>query len=635
MILAALWELLCLVTVAKASITVHGQIPIRQTQAPTATAQDTSFTALAAYNDRVLRPPPIPSPPPANMFTVQLQREAANVQGLSMAHVGGAFFGFSLEMSVVNQVLGKNSSLIQVPFLNLMANLQERAGGVLIRMGGNTQEHATHVDFIDHGNAISKAQALLDQTTRTPAVIYTDDLFYIAANISSLVNVKWFLGIPFNDTANWRLAIAERGQTILGDNLLGLQAGNEPDLYLNNGHRQGTYTPYDYHNEVRNLIATMDDNPNIPNNYMLVGPSIEGLWQPQMLNNNYPSNNCFAQFGVGAARDPQEEFPNYLNHNAGINLIAEYLDSTRVAQQAGKPFIMFETNTASCGGFPGLSDSYGAALWAIDYGLQMAYSNFTHALLHVGGLNVYYNPFTAPPTNQSTYNEWTIGAIYYSTLVMAEILGKSNTSQVVDLASNYGNIFTPAYAIYEHGTLSKVALFNYVDDSTPASNLLVSLSVPGGGVPASVKVKYLAADSVSLKNITWAGQTFGGKYEVDGRLKGDLNIVNINCDMGRNVCQIPVAAPGFALVFFGDSETLNIGQSPVTFATTAYTKTMNTVTVDQDILATSNGHSEKDRSQMGSTSKGSNSGAQGLNTFVPVIFVLFSIAIGGVMVFLS
>jgi hypothetical protein len=39
------------------------------------------------------------------------------------------------------------------------------------------------------------------------------------------------LGIPFNDSVNWRLTIAEEGQRILGDNLLGLQAGNEPDFY--------------------------------------------------------------------------------------------------------------------------------------------------------------------------------------------------------------------------------------------------------------------------------------------------------------------------------------------------------------------------------------------------------------------
>jgi hypothetical protein len=52
---------------------------------------------------------------------------------------------------------------------------------------------------------------------------------------------------------------------------------------------------------------------------------------------------------------------------------------------------MFETNTASCGGFAGISDTYGAALWGIDYGMQLAYGNFTHGLLHTGGQNAFYN----------------------------------------------------------------------------------------------------------------------------------------------------------------------------------------------------------------------------------------------------
>ncbi len=51
------------------------------------------------------------------------------------------------------------------------------------------------------------------------------------ANISSLVNVKWYLGVPLNDSANLALDIALYGQQILGDNLIGLQVGNEPDLY--------------------------------------------------------------------------------------------------------------------------------------------------------------------------------------------------------------------------------------------------------------------------------------------------------------------------------------------------------------------------------------------------------------------
>jgi hypothetical protein len=57
---------------------------------------------------------------------------------------------------------------------------------------------------------------------------------------------------------------------------------------------------------------------------------------------------------------------------------------------------MFETNTVSCGGFPGLSDSFGAVMWVLDYSLQMAYSNFSGAMLHVSGEDVYYDVSLLP-----------------------------------------------------------------------------------------------------------------------------------------------------------------------------------------------------------------------------------------------
>lgn len=88
---------------------------------------------------------------------------------------------------------------------------------------------------------------------------------------------------------------------------------------------------------------------------------------------------------------PQDVYANYLTHQSGISIVQPMLNSTLIAQQQQKPFIMFETNSASCGGFRGLSNSFGIALWALDYGLQMVFSNFTHALVHVGGQNVYYN----------------------------------------------------------------------------------------------------------------------------------------------------------------------------------------------------------------------------------------------------
>ena len=45
------------------------------------------------------------------------------------------------------------------------------------------------------------------------------------------------IGIPFFNTTPFALEIVESGQQILGEYLLGFQAGNEPDLYAAHNHR--------------------------------------------------------------------------------------------------------------------------------------------------------------------------------------------------------------------------------------------------------------------------------------------------------------------------------------------------------------------------------------------------------------
>jgi len=64
------------------------------------------------------------------------------------------------------------------------------------------------------------------------------------------------------------------------------------------------------------------------------------------------------------------------------------------------------------------------------------------------------------------------------------------------------NKFTPAYVIYENRELSKVALFNYIDDIQEIqsnANLTITLLFPNGRVPQTVKVKYFEAQSVLRK----------------------------------------------------------------------------------------------------------------------------------------
>jgi hypothetical protein len=51
----------------------------------------------------VLTPPALPSPAPSLAFSQQIQATNATAQGISIPQIG-PFLGFSIEMSVINQV---------------------------------------------------------------------------------------------------------------------------------------------------------------------------------------------------------------------------------------------------------------------------------------------------------------------------------------------------------------------------------------------------------------------------------------------------------------------------------------------------------------------------------------------------
>jgi len=300
---------------------------------------------------------------------------------------------------------------------------------------------------------------------------------------------------------------------------------------------------------------------------------------------------------------------------------------------------MFETNTASCGGFSGLSDSFGAALWGVDYGLQMAFGNFTNALWHFGGQNVAYSPFTPPPGKTRKYNQWTTGSLYYSTLAVTEALGSSNKSQVLDLGANGNNEFTPAYGIYEDGQPTRVVLINYMTAANGGADLTVNLQMPQGMATNAVTVRYLQSptNSVSDKtNFTWAGQTLGDRFKCDGRLYGDVVTTPVACDATANTCQVKVPGPSVAVVFLTDAalqaSTPSSGGSSY-FSTTVGLKHLNTATIDQAVLATTNGRGgSKDLAGHLGTTSHSHQVSSAAKLILPG---LFAVGVAGVGAFIG
>lgn len=87
---------------------------------------------------------------------------------------------------------------------------------------------------------------------------------------------------------NFKLDIAERGNQILGDYLIGIQVGNEPDLYVDHGHRPQGYNEFSYAEEFGQLVNAMNNDANANNRNKLIGPNIAMRWTPeQVWNTNF------------------------------------------------------------------------------------------------------------------------------------------------------------------------------------------------------------------------------------------------------------------------------------------------------------------------------------------------------------
>jgi hypothetical protein len=181
--------------------------------------------------------------------------------------------------------------------------------------------------------------------------------------------------------------------------------------------------------------------------------------------------------------------------------------------------------------------------------------------------------------------------VYYSTLLVAEIFGQSNTSRITDLDVQ-GDAHTdlhPAYAVYEDDVPSRVVLFNFASDPSGASTYQATLSIPGGNLAGSVHVRYFLANNVAEHdNITWAGQTMGASYASDGQLHGQVVTQTITCQ--NSLCIVPVPAPAIAVVYLTD-KALALS-SPQPASKSAFETTIvgwGSATVDPKVLETSNG----------------------------------------------
>ncbi|KAJ2962301.1 hypothetical protein NQZ79_g2548 [Umbelopsis isabellina] len=453
------------------------------------------------------------------------------------------FHGLSLELTQMNDYFGMDPSHHDAGFMQLLRNIKDRTGSLMLRVGGNSQDTAFPDESIVGGIEKTTDMAVrVNSAATTFNVKVSSRVFDVMNSVSQVTGAKWMFGLNFEDPNNMDSAkvIGKQAVEKLGDNLFAMQIGNEPDLYSKHGIRTADWGIPQYIEEWSNWANALHQEfgTSLKKNDIFTGAVVCCSWNisdvlhaglmehgnnMQLINSitvqKYSSNNCF-----GKAKG---DYTDYLNHQWIVGIPKQlYSEAADIAKKNNKMLIMGETNTAACGGLPNVSDTYVSALWGVDWLMYLASLGFSSASLQIGGKKTLYNPMN------NIDGVWHPAPIYYSSMVVTEAVGKDQDAQFenIDLASTT----LSSYAVF-HKEQFKYAVLLNTDIAQEAS-----FKLQGGWaqVPSEVKIKRLVAPHYEERNnITWGGQTFNGA--TDGRLQGDLVIETVKCEADGCTIRLP------------------------------------------------------------------------------------------------
>ncbi len=259
-------------------------------------------------------------------------------------------------------------------FFTLMRDL----GPGVLRQGGNSQDNtcwdpkaAPHPGWC--------------QGPITPGLLKLD------STAMSASGWKVILGLNLKQNSpRWALREVTQGiaKEIPASQILGLEIGNEPDLFSRSPGRPKTYSPKDYVKDELGYIHALRAN-STARQYDFVAPATCCGWRnpgdlgvilkaigPELKLvsvHNYTASTCGHKNVTAAELLSPERMERF--NDLSKKLVA-------VAHQNNLPIALAETNSASCGGMAGVSNAFTSAVWGLDYMFNVAADGYTNINFH-------------------------------------------------------------------------------------------------------------------------------------------------------------------------------------------------------------------------------------------------------------
>jgi len=464
-------------------------------QGAIATVASSLLAGCSTSSKRTVPPPTPPTntnpqPTPSGPIT----QTTLGVTAAAAGSIGSAFAGLSYEKSSLYEPLftASNTDLI---------GLFKRLGPSILRIGGNSVDQNIWTP-----NGVGQTAGQI-----APSDVDAVAAFVKAAGWQCLYGVN--LGGAATGATTPSLAAAEVAYAAqqFGSSLLGIEIGNEPDLF------PGTYFPGNW--SVNDFItlwsqfrsAIVATTPNVT----ITGPGDAY----DLTYTGFP--NWTIPFGQAVTKSELSLLTQHYYRANGekststsaylitpdTNLVTELSMLLAGAKSIGIPYAMTECNSYYNGGATGASDTYASSLWVIDFLFDCAMGGAVGVNM-MGGGNGAGAAYTPIADNNGTVVE--VRPEYYGILFFT-LAGQGT---LYSTALSAGGLNVTAYAVHT----ASGGLNLLVVNKDPTQNLDISAQLPQSATSATLLGMTQLTTGGSAPSLTATGGVAiqGANVNLDG-----------------------------------------------------------------------------------------------------------------------
>ncbi|KAK2785115.1 hypothetical protein FQN52_008601 [Onygenales sp. PD_12] len=365
-----------------------------------------------------------------------------------------------------------------------------------VRIGGTTQDRATY----DASLAEPVSYSVADPADAPQTLTFGPSFMSLAGSYEGPVTLglNRRLDNIDNTVAAATVAIEEMG------NLYAIELGNEPNFFTGSDPIAGgswdaskdRTSQISWQNSVGDRLAKTDiiqagvffgvGDYSIQNLIAQEGDAAQ--YVRSYCSHNYPQSQSNA------------DLARLMSHSSIAENISPWKGEVEAAAGAGKPIVMGETNSATQGG-GGISPTFGAGLWLMDYILQS---------LVIGIESLFFHQGTIGNCQYCWWGRYSMGAPYYGAYFAALALSGADQIAPLDTASTA----YAGYVMYKDSKSVRVLLYNsdYYTSGTRGRETF-TLTGLGASSVTNVTAKRMTAPSATARQDrgevpSIAGQTF-------------------------------------------------------------------------------------------------------------------------------